>query len=127
MASLAARESLIAMIAAPLVWAAHFLIIYVFQAVMCHFRLAGATLFGLDLVRLGIALVTVAALGLIGWVLLTAWERWRSIPASESSDPGHAEETRSRFLAFATWSLAALSLVTVVWQTLPALLLPVCR
>jgi hypothetical protein len=116
--------NLLVITAGPVIWAAHFLMIYIYQAVMCHFGWAGGTLLGFDQVRVVIAAATALAMGLVAWIGLREWMRWRII------DQPPAENGRwstRRLLSFAAWSAAGLSLVAIVWQAMPTFLMPVCR
>jgi hypothetical protein len=113
-------ESLWTLFTAPAIWAGHFLVCYVAAAVAC------ARGVDLALVRLGIAGVTVLALGGIVVAGLLAWRQW----GFGTGDPPHDEGTRrSRLLfqGFATLLLCGLSFVAVVYQALPALFIVDCR
>ena len=113
-------ESLWTLFTAPVIWAAHFLVCYVAAAVAC------ARGVDLALVRLGIAGVTLGALGGIVVAGLLAWRQWDF----GADDPPHNEATRHGrllFQGFATLLLCGLSFVAVVYQALPALFIADCR
>lgn len=93
--------------AGPLVWVAHFTVIYVWTALLCA---RGAE--QPALIPAGIAAATVIAAG--GLVLLGV-AGLRAIQRDES-----------RFLPVVSTALAALSLVGVLWNGLPAVLVSSC-
>ena len=73
----------------------------------------------------GIALVTLAALGTI---LLSAWLAWRQWGFGTHAPP-HDDPTahdRSLFQGFATLLLSGLSFVAVIYDALPALFMTEC-
>jgi hypothetical protein len=126
------RDSLWSLIISPSVWAAHFLFVYVFAAIICEKAPAGgAILLGLDAVRLGVLAATLVALAAIVWAGLVAWTRWRDqasqaqsrIFAAHDSD---TVESRRRFMAFSAVLLSGLSFVAVVFQALPAVFIATC-
>lgn len=89
-------------VAAPvLVWAVHFGLVYGLTALACA-RAAPRTVPW----TIGIATLVAAAL-----VLLTIRRAWPQ---------------RAEFTAWLTGALAAAALVAIVWEALPALLVPAC-
>jgi hypothetical protein len=99
--------TLLRLAAGPLVWAAHFLAIYAFTALACARDLAR------PLVPWAIGGMTViavlAALGIIGW-----------------TGRQTEEDDSARFIAWISAAFACLALVAIVWEALPALLVPIC-
>ncbi|ESR23869.1 hypothetical protein [Lutibaculum baratangense] len=117
------RDQLIGLTIAPLIWAAHFLVCYVFAAVWCA-KLPDA---GLAVPRLVVAAATVVALGGIGLVALRVFGQWGFTLREE---PRHDEDTvaaRHAFLSRATFLLCGLSAVATVYDAIPALFLSTCR
>ena len=113
-------ESLWTLFTAPVIWAAHFLVLYVGAAV--------ASARGADLARLRVGIAGATVLALLGIVLagLLAWRQW----GFGTGDPPHDEATRAErqlFQGFATLLLSGLSFVAVVYQALPAVFLTDCR
>ena len=109
--------------AGPLVWFAHFLASYVTVAVWCaRFTSDG----GLGAARWALAALTLAA---VAGEFLIAWRGFKAHRHGFAIDPVHDEATseeRRRFLAFATWLLAGLSLTATVYVALPLWLLTRC-
>jgi hypothetical protein len=107
-------------VSALLVWAAHFLAIYGAQATACIRAAPDAVLFGQPLVPalvLGltaIALLAVAAIGLLAW---------RRLPSGMAGQDG---EDQPRFLAWLTAATALLSALAILWEAAPVLVLPPC-
>ena len=118
------RDDLWTLIAAPTIWAFHFLFSYVLASYQCApnadpFRDIGGT-------RVAIGIVTLVCLGLIGLILLRARREWRADGGGFRNDEG-TPEARERFLEFSTLLLATLSFVAVVFVTMPVLLIGDCR
>jgi hypothetical protein len=117
------RETLWALVAAPTVWALHFLFCYFYAAVQCAKGGRSATL---DDVRIVIAVATAVALLLVAVSAFFAW----SLSRMEGDPPPHQDSTdedRVRFLAVATLMLAGLSFVAIVFTAIPAFIFESCR
>lgn len=114
------KPGLAALIAAPLVWAAHFLASYVTAAIWCakaQRSFSGA--------RSAIALYTVTALVAIAMI---GWRAYRShLAAPAVAEDRDSPEARHRFLTFATLLLAGLSAIAIVYAALAAALAGSCR
>ena len=101
-----------------LAWAAQFTLIYGFTALACARGFADADALGLSIVPVTIILVTVVAFAVTGVVLVRALgERRRMSDGALPSD---------RFLNYTTILIGGLSLVTIAWHGLPALIVPAC-
>jgi hypothetical protein len=114
------RTSLASLVAAPLIWAAHFLLSYVTAAIWCA-KVAGADLGG---ARAAIAVYTVAALLSI---LVIGWRAARRHRLGDSPHDRDSPEARHRFVAFATLLLAGLSAIAIIYAALAAALVGSCR
>jgi hypothetical protein len=118
------QDNLWTLIAAPTIWAIHFLLSYVVAAIQCApneaiFEPIGGT-------RRMVGVITVVALALIGLVLRRSFREWHH----HGGGYRHNEDTdidRERFLEFSTVLLAALSFVGVLFVALPALTVLDCR
>ena len=118
------RDTLWTLIAAPTVWAFHFLFAYVLAAFECApnaqiFEPIGGT-------RVAVGMVTLVSLVLIGLVLRRSWREWRHHGGGFQHDQD-TDLSRERFLEFSTLLLASLSFVAVLFDTLPVLLIGDCR
>ena len=106
-------RSLLFMLAAPLIWAAHFLFIYSVNGIACARPALMHAWAGIPIsswIILGASLLALAAMAAI-------YVRGRTqTPAT--NDPG--------FLPWVAGMLALLSAVAVIWETMPVLLLPAC-
>lgn len=107
------------MLAGLLIWAAHFAVIYAFNALACARGFAASMLFGLSVVPLGIAFATVVALAATLWVLVQA-ARWQAPISGERADASSA------FIRYTAIAVGLLSLVAIAWNGLPALIVPPC-
>ena len=116
--------SLWIMVAAPTVWAAHFLLCYWAAAVWCAKVTDGPGPLGP--VRLTVAALTILALGLIGWLAWHAVRRYQGALLIDDQLTGDSEAERTRFLGHATLLLASLSAVAVVFDAMPVLVFETC-
>lgn len=109
MASAVARTGLAAAILSPLIWAVHFTVIYVANALAC------ARGIGAGHVPLTIAITTMAA---FAGVLYLAWLTWpHAQPREEASEP---------FANRLGLLLCALVLLALAWNAATAVLVPAC-
>lgn len=112
-------------IAAPIVWALHFLFCYVYGAIYCEKAGRGASLDGPTLV---IVAATVIALLLIGASTLSLWRvRGRSLTDNDFEFEHNTPEERHRFLSHVALMLCVLSAVAVTYVAIPMLYLTSCR
>lgn len=105
------------MLAGLIIWAAHFGFVYGFNALACTFGFAGSQLLGVGVVVLAVGLATLLAFGADILVLFRAVAGLRAMDLAKDS---------RRFMRYVAGSLAALSAVAVLWQGLPALIVPAC-
>lgn len=98
-------------------WAAQFTIIYGVTGIACARGWWHVTLFGLDMVRGGIAAATLLALAATAFVFMRALAARRPRDDSEPAD---------RFIDTVTLSVCGLALVAIAYNGLPALILPAC-
>jgi hypothetical protein len=122
------RDSLFSIIAGPMVWAVHFLVLYVTAAVACAKGFFDVELAGIGVVQLVAAAVTLGAVTLIVHGARMSWRRWRTgptapLPPHDRGDP----DSRRRFIAYSGLLLCGLALIATVWQALPVLFIHSCR
>ena len=113
------QDHLVAMIAAPIVWAVHFLLAYILVSLACGFGWNDVRLIGLTPAEFGIAVATLAALTLIAYITVLNLRKYRRALAAPAAQT-------SRFIGFTALLLGVLSAVAVVWVALPTLMLPTC-
>ncbi|HTN62230.1 MAG TPA: hypothetical protein VL147_11860 [Devosia sp.] len=112
-------------IAAPIVWALHFLFCYVYVAIYCE-KAGRDALLG-D-VRLAIVAATLVALALIGWPAISLYRvRGRSLTDDDFEFEHNTPEERHRFLSHVALMLCVLSAVAVLYVAIPMLYLSSCR
>jgi hypothetical protein len=117
--------SLWVVIAAPTVWAAHFLVSYWGAAVWCA-RFAGED-DGLFWARMGILALTAAALGVEFWLGQHAWRRYGGRLRVDDELTRDTELERTRFMGHATLLLVGLSMIAILFDAMPALMFSTCR
>ncbi|HYG86638.1 MAG TPA: hypothetical protein VD978_10295 [Azospirillum sp.] len=106
------------MMAAFLIWAAHFGILYGVNGLACARGLEGVRVLGFPLVPFTVAAATAVALLLTGAVLVRAL-----LGSAPSPDASAAPR---RFIRWFTAAAAASALVAILWNGLPALQVPPC-
>ena len=126
-----ARFALAMFVAGPVIWSGHFLLVYLVTEAGCSGDGPGLTLFDPPVPKVVTLAVTAAAvaaaLGCAGW----SWRRWRT-DAAEAADQaadiagGLQDRDRGGTLAFAGFLLSLLSVATILFVGMPALVLPSC-
>ena len=125
------RDSLLSVIAGPLIWSVHFLAIYVFTAIACARGFFHDEILGIRIVPLVGSALSLLAIALIADALYISWRRWRGGPAGDEpatapADGDQGAGTR-QFMAYAALLLSAVALIATVWQTLPVFFFASCR
>jgi hypothetical protein len=101
-----------------IVWAIHLLLIYIFNALACARGFADIDILGIGIAPLAIVVLGVVSLAVLAGVIAVA---------ATGSGPFGSDDSRSEgFLRYLTISIAALSGVAVVWETIPVFILPPC-
>lgn len=108
------------MLAGLLIWAAHLGLVYGVTALACARGFADMAVLGIGVVPLAIGCATLAALLATAFVLRQAMR-----DLGEPHTLSESRETR-RFIDFTTATVAGLALVAIVWNGLPALVIPAC-
>jgi hypothetical protein len=127
-----ARWALAMFVAGPLIWSAHFLLVYLIVEAGCSGDGPGLRLFAPPMPKVATVAATAAAaaaaLACAGW----SFRRWRASghepAADEPGDPAgsHQDRDRGGTMAFAGLLLSLLAFVTVLAVGVPALFLPSC-
>jgi hypothetical protein len=113
------RKSLFA-IGGLLIWAAHFGLVYTFNALVCARQSASIRLWGVGLVPSVVTGLTLIALACALAILLLAL--WRKGPARFWQEDRQVDG----FMRYTTIGIAALSLLAIAWSGVPALVVPPC-
>ncbi|WP_420565154.1 hypothetical protein [Thalassobaculum sp.] len=108
----------------PTIWALHFVICYAATAVVCA-KLETVAQDG-SLLRAVIGGTTVVALAAIGWIAWRSWRQWDFLDDRDYVHHKPVTEHRHEFLGHASFLLACLSLVGVLYVSLPALFVEGC-
>ena len=108
------------MIAAPIVWAIHFALVYGWTALSC------ARWGGENDARWGVFLLTVVAVALIVVIGWRAWRQWDYLTDYEYIHDQPTREHRKEFLGHAGWLLAIVSAIGVVFVAAPAFYIRSC-
>ena len=116
---------LLHVIAAPVVWALHFLFCYVYVAIFCEKMGRTAPL---DDARIVVVVATVVAIALIAWSTISLWRvRGRSLTDDDFEFEHNTPEERHRFLSHVALMLCVLSAVAVLYVAIPVLYIATCR
>jgi hypothetical protein len=126
------RFALAMFVAGPVIWSVHFLLVYLVVEAGCTGDGPGLTLFDPPVPKVvtlaGTAAAVAAALACAHW----SWRRWQADaaepPADEAADlaGGHQDRDHGGTLAFAGFLLSLLSVATILFVGMPALVLPSC-
>ena len=120
------RDSLLGMVGAPIVWAVHFVTVYVLVSLACAFRFAEGRVLGIGIVPFLIGIATLIAVILITMLARLGYRRWRQTEADRRRmDPDLWE--RRRFMALTALLLSGLSLIATIWVAVPVALIEPCR
>ncbi|HEX6255676.1 MAG TPA: hypothetical protein VFZ70_07660 [Euzebyales bacterium] len=125
------RRALALFVAGPVVWFAHFIVVYVVAEAGCTGGGTGLRLFDppvptvVTLVATAVATVACAA---VAWWEFQRWQADRHpMPADHADDVPESDDPEiGGALAFAGFLLAVVSLLSVLFVGLPALVLPPC-
>lgn len=98
---------------APIIWAMHFLAVYGFTGILCARPALQQTWLGIGAMVWGIGLASAVAVAAIAAIHRHSWRACR-----QNSGPD--------FIAGTGAALGLLSVIAVVWETLPLFLVPPC-
>ncbi|GGE46713.1 hypothetical protein GCM10011360_37440 [Primorskyibacter flagellatus] len=115
------QASLFRITLAPLVWAIHFVVCYGLVAVTC------AKEWDIVAVRTGLLIFSACALAGIGWVGFAAWKQWNVAETGDFVNRGGRAEDRHHFLGHAAFLLSVISVVGVVFVSLPLIMIGGCQ
>lgn len=119
------RDSLWSLIAGPTIWAAHFLLCYIAAAIFCAKVADSAGSF--DRLRLFIVVATAIALAGIVYVGAQAVDNWRRALNADWAADANSLEIRRHFIGRATFLLAGLSAIAVIYVGLVAIFISSCQ
>jgi hypothetical protein len=105
------------MLSGLMIWAAHFLVIYVFTALACARRFVDTSWLGIGVVPWVIGVATLAATAATLVVIRLAVRDARSSASQNNT---------SSFVHWMTAALGGLALMAILWEALPVLLVPTC-
>jgi hypothetical protein len=113
------------LLAGPLVWTVHFLVVYSLGEFGCRGGWLRGTLLGLPAPAVIITALTLVALVVSGAATLRTYRQW---DAARTTDKTHALETddRNRFMSAAGWMLGVLFTFLILLMGIPAVVLPQC-
>jgi hypothetical protein len=114
------RASLLKITFAPLIWAGHFVVCYGLVALTC------AKGWDIATVQTLLIWLSAAVLGVIGWTGWLAWRQWNPRETGDFVNRRGKEEDRHHFLGHAAFLLAVISLLGVIFVTMPLVLLEGC-
>lgn len=123
------RRAMAAFVAGPVVWFAHFMIVYLVAEAGCTGDGPGLELFDPPVPAVVTIVVTVVAALACLWVVRWEYRRWRSqrrTPDRDQTVPDSAEPEAGAPLSFAGLLLGAVSFISVLFVGLPALVLTGC-
>lgn len=121
-----ARTTIALFVAGPVIWTAHFMLVYLVVEAGCTGDGPGLNLFDPPVPTVTtLAATAVAALACLATAGL-GYGRWRADRRERPDEPGLEPPDRRGLLAFAGFVLSLLGFVTILFVGLPALFLPAC-
>lgn len=102
-----------------ILWAVQFTLIYGATSTTCALEVAETRLFGIGIVPAVIAAVTLAALLCTAGVMIHALREHRRLQGGQGA-------VTDIFLSQAAILISAFSIAAIIWQGIPALILPAC-
>jgi hypothetical protein len=122
-----ARWPMFMFVSGPVIWSVHFLLVYLVTEAGCSGDGPGLRLFDPPVPK-AVTLATTAAAAAATLGCATWWyRRWRASEHEPAADlAGDLDEDRGGTLAFTGFLLSLLSVVTILFVGLPALVLPSC-
>ncbi len=116
-------RSLLWMVSGQIVWALHFLGVYIGMSLGCAMGYAPLQWGGLPAINVALLIFTLPLLALIVYLGWASWRYWRRL--RDLQQPGQRIQTPA-FMALAATLIHAISLLAVAWVALPLLLSPPC-
>ncbi|WP_201840197.1 hypothetical protein [Microvirga zambiensis] len=107
------------MLAGLIAWALQFLLIYGATSTLCGREWADATFLGLGVVQASILIATVTALAATAAAFAWSLRGYRSAEARPVS-------AADRFMVQSAALVNGFSLIVILWQGIPAFILPAC-
>lgn len=107
------------MLGGMIAWAVQFTIVYGMTSTLCGRGWADATLFGIGIVPFTILTTTLAALAAAAILLIVSLREDRQLRHQPVS-------ATDRFLSHSGVLINGLSLIAILWNGLPAFILPAC-
>jgi hypothetical protein len=98
---------------APIIWAVHFLAVYTITGIFCARPHLQGQWLGIDAIVLGICVASAAA---IAAICLLHQRDWRKCLRSGKTD----------FTHWTASSLGLLSIIAILWETIPVFIVPLC-
>lgn len=121
-----ARGTMALFLAGPVIWTAHFLLVYLVVEAGCTGDGPGLRLFDPPVPTVvTLAATAVATVACLGAAVL-AYRRWQTDRRREPGALDAADRAHGAALAFGGFAMALLGAVTVLFVGLPALVLPAC-
>ncbi len=105
------------MLSGALIWASHFAVIYIFTALACARGFWDLSWLGIGVVAWVIGAATLAA---------TLAASAISVQAMHAARNRTVQENATGFVHWMTSAIGGLSLVAIVWEAVPVLLVPTC-
>lgn len=120
------RTSLMLFLAGPLIWTAHFGLVYLVAEAGCTGDGPGLNLFDPPVPTVVTLVATAAAVVASLTAARRSYRRWREMQEEQDDDQHSFDPTGAGSLAFIGYLLALLASVVVLFVGLPALVIPAC-
>jgi hypothetical protein len=109
-----------------IVWAVHFLILYIVAALDCEGRFDGTEFLGIGVVGWVTIVATLGAIGVVAFVGLRAWRRMGQPPRPEDRHREWSPSARP-FLHWLTIAMAVAGTIAILMTAYPVTVFVTCR
>lgn len=127
------RRLILAALAGPVIWAVHFLLVYLLAELACRTGVLSGSLLGMTLLAWVTLTATLLALVVVGWVGVAAFRDWQHRRGGAETRRSRRLDQASRiggspdgFLVLAGWVLGLLFGAMIVLTAVPILVLAPC-
>ena len=93
------RSLLIGLLAGPVIWAVHFLVVYVISESVCMGGQLPFPLISTTVILIAVVLVTLAAMSFVVWMGLRSYRLWTAQSYNDSQGAAIETDKRTPFLA----------------------------
>jgi hypothetical protein len=112
----------------PVIWAAHFTIVYAVASTSCQLGfLIDRTLLGLNALTAVLIIITIVAIAAMVYGIFLTYRNWQRLTDDRREGVGQPERNRQRFMAFSGLALNVIFIVSVILTLVPSFFFHPCQ